>query len=58
MRLRLIELVGQLVREDGALDPEKVAFHRLEIETAVAEARAYSHATQEIVQWLIAMARS
>jgi len=57
-RPRLIDLVGQLVREDGSLDPDKAAFHRLEIEAAVAEAQAYSHSTKELVQWLMSLARS
>jgi hypothetical protein len=58
-RLRLIDLVGQVIREDGSLDQDKVAFHRLEIEAAIAEAQAYSHSTKELVQWLLmSLARS
>ena len=51
-RLRLLELAQGLVREDGTFDYEKAAFLSQELETAIAEARAYAQATGEAVRCL------
>ncbi len=58
VRLALIDLVWQVVREDGSTDPQQISFHSEELEKVIAEARAYSSATREAVRCLIEMARS
>jgi len=55
---RLLELTKQLVREDGSIDPHKVAFHQVELEEAIGEARAYYRSTQEAANCLIALLHS
>ena len=57
-RLRLIELAWKVVREDGSVDPEKLLFHRKELEECTAEAQAYTKATKEATQCLRNMVRS
>lgn len=52
LRLRLIELARRLAREDGSLDPERLAFHSKELNEAIAEAEAYREATREAVKCL------
>ncbi len=48
-RLRLIELAGELVGEDGQVDPVKAGFLDQEISQAIDEAEAYSQATRRVV---------
>jgi len=55
---RLLELTKQLVKEDGSIDPHKVAFHQIELEQAIGEARAYLKSTQEAVNCLMSLIRS
>ena len=55
---RLLQLARELVREDGSIDCEKVAFYRKEIEEAVAEAQEYAQATRKAVLCLKEIARS
>ena len=52
VRLRLIELAWKLVREDGSLDTDQLAFHHKELVEAIAEAEAYEKATMAAVQCL------
>lgn len=49
---RLLELVKKLLNDDGSIDPNKVAFHNLELEEAIGEARAYAESTHEAVKCL------
>ena len=58
VRLRLLELAWEVVKEDGSIDHERAAELALEVEQAIGEARAYSRATQEAVWALRQMARS
>ena len=55
---RLLELTKQLVKEDGSIDPHKVAFHQVELEEAIGEAKAYLKSTQEAVNWLMSLLHS
>lgn len=48
-RLRLIELAGEVVGEDGQVDPVKAGFLEQEISQACEEAEAYSQATRRVV---------
>ena len=57
-RLRLIEPAREVVREDGTLDSERLAFFSKELLEAIDEARAYARATKETVQCLKTLARS
>lgn len=57
-RLRLFQLAGKVLGEDGRIDPEKVAFHYKEITEALEEAKAYSNSTREALRCLIEMDRS
>ena len=57
-RLRILELCRELVREDGAIDGEKVAFYSKELTEATKEAEQYSRETQEAVRCLRELARS
>ena len=51
-KLRIFELVWEVVGEDGSLDPNKVAFYSEELEQAIEEARAYIEETGEAVRCL------
>ena len=51
--LRIIPLTWKLVREDGTLDNEKVAFYQKELEEALEEAQSYARATAEAIRCLI-----
>jgi len=57
-RLRLIALAWEVVNDEGAIDPDKVALHYKEISEAVDEAQAYSQATEKAVLCLNVLARS
>jgi hypothetical protein len=57
-RLRLIELAWQVVKEDGSLDVEKLAFYARELDEAIHEAESYSEITKEVVKCLRGLARS
>lgn len=50
--LRIIPLTWKLVREDGTLDNEKVAFYQKELEEALKEAESYAKATVEAIRCL------
>ena len=54
----LLELTKQLVGEDGSIDPCKVAFHQVELDEAIGEARAYYRSAREAANCLIALLRS
>jgi len=54
---RLLELVKKLLNEDGSIDPNKIAFHNLELEEAIGEARAYSSSAKEAVDCLMSLLR-
>jgi len=56
-RLRILGLCRKLVGEDGAIDPEKVAFYSKELVEATKEAGQYSNETQEAVRCLRELAR-
>jgi len=56
-RLRLFDLCRVLVREDGTIDGEKVAFYSSELTEATKEAEQYSRQTQEAVKCLKKLAR-
>ena len=45
--------VSQLMGADGQPDPEKIAFHYIELEKAISEAEAYVRQTREMVQCLL-----
>ena len=51
-RLRIIDLCYKLIGEDGAVDPEKVAFYSSELVEATKEAEQYSKETREAVRCL------
>jgi hypothetical protein len=57
-RLRLIELIAQVTKDDGSIDPEKVLFHAKELEECRQEANAYISATRKAVQCLMKLVRS
>jgi hypothetical protein len=57
-RLRILDLCRKVIREDGTIDAEKVAFNSLELEEAAKEAQSYSEGTQEAVRCLKELARS
>lgn len=50
--LRIIPLTWKLVREDGTLDNEKVAFYQKELEEALREVESYIKATAEAIRCL------
>lgn len=52
VHLELMDLTWKLTGEDGALDPQKVAFHYAEMEKAIGEAETYTRTTKEMVQCL------
>ena len=56
-RLRILELCGELIGEDGTVDGEKVAFYSSELIAATKEAEQYSRETQEAVRCLRPLAR-
>ena len=49
-RLGLLELVWEVVDENGELDPDQVIRLAAELEEAFQEARAYTHETER-VRW-------
>jgi PRTRC genetic system protein C len=51
-RLRVFELAGQVLNPAGELDFEAAADREPEINLAIAEVRAYAHATEQAVQAL------
>ena len=57
-RLRILELCNVLLREDGTVDPEKVAFYAKELLEATKEAEDYSETTHKAVRCLRELARS
>lgn len=57
-RLRLIDLAWEVVDDEGAIDPDKVALNYKEISEAVDEAQAYSQATEKAVVCLNVLAHS
>ena len=50
--LKLLEIARKTVKEDGEIDPEKVAFNMKEVEEAAGEAEEYAKETQEALSWL------
>lgn len=46
-RLYIFEVARKLVREDGSVDPDRVAFYAKELKQASEEARAYISETGE-----------
>ena len=58
VRLRLITLAWKVVQADGGLDADAIGLHMKELEEAISEAKAYSHATQELVACLIELVSS
>lgn len=56
-RLRILELCGKLVTEEGTIDGEKVAFYSRELTQATKEAEQYSRETQAAVGCLRPLAR-
>ncbi|MBI2836118.1 MAG: hypothetical protein HYX85_00290 [Chloroflexi bacterium] len=57
VRLQLLDMVRELVREDGQINPEKVSLHRKELDAAIAEAETYTEDTRKIVSCLRTLAR-
>jgi hypothetical protein len=57
VHLELLDLTWQLTGKDGALDPQKIAFHYTEMEKAIAEAESYTRSTKEMVQCLTRLVR-
>jgi hypothetical protein len=57
-RLRIFPFLSKVVGEDGAIDPEKVAFHYKELKEAIDEAEAYSTDTKRAVLCLKQMDHS
>ena len=49
-RLRLLELIWEVIDESGELDPDQVIRLAAELEEAFQEARGYTHET-EMVRW-------
>ena len=56
-RLRILELCHKVLREDGTVDPQKVAFYSKELIEATEEAEQYSKETKEAVRCLRELAR-
>jgi PRTRC genetic system protein C len=48
-RLRVLELVGELLDEDGELDLDAVGAHQAEVNLALAEAKAHARHTAQAV---------
>jgi hypothetical protein len=57
VHLELLDLTWQLTGKDGTLDPQKIAFHYIEVEKATAEAESYTRSTKEMVQCLTRLLR-
>ncbi len=57
-KLRLIALAREAVKEDGALDIEKLTFNMAELQTAIKEAQVYAEGTHKAVSCLITLNRS
>jgi hypothetical protein len=57
-RLRILELCHKVLKEDGTVDPQKVAFYSKELEEATEEAEQYSKETKEAARCLRELARS
>ena len=51
-RLRILDLSHKLVKKDGTVDSEKVAFYAKELLEATEEAEQYSKETKEAVRCL------
>ena len=58
VKLRLIDLTWQLIRESGGLDVDKVVSMSREIEDAAEEAKAYAEGTRVAVSCLRNLALS
>jgi hypothetical protein len=56
-RLRILELCGELIGEEGTVDGEKVAFYSHELIEATKEAEQYSRETQAAVRCLRELGR-
>jgi len=56
--LRLIALAREAVKDNGALDIEKLTFNMAELQTAIGEARAYAESTRKAVSCLVKLNRS
>jgi hypothetical protein len=56
-RLRILELCGKLLTEEGTVDGEKVAFYSRELMEATKEAEQYSRETQAAVRCLRELGR-
>jgi hypothetical protein len=57
VRLRILELCRKLLKKNGDVDPEKVAFYSTELLEATKEAEQYSRETQEAVRCLRELGR-
>lgn len=57
VHLELLGLTWKLTGEDGALDPQKISFHYIEMEKAIGEAETYARGTKEMVQCLTRLLR-
>jgi hypothetical protein len=57
-RLRILSLCQKLIKEDGTIDREKVAFNYVELGEAAKEAQDYSRGTHEAVICLKKLAHS
>jgi hypothetical protein len=56
--LRLIALAREAVKEDGALDVDKLTFNMAELQSAIKEAQVYAESTRKAVSCLIKLNRS
>jgi len=57
-KLRLIALAREAVKDDGALDVEKLTFNMVELQSAIKEAQVYAEGTRKAVSCLIRLNRS
>ena len=58
VRLRIIDLAREAVKEDGSLDSEMLAFQGVEIKEAIAQAEEYARETAEALRCLRVMGLS
>jgi len=58
VRLRLIDLAWQVVKDDGSLDADQLLMMAKELQEATDEARAYAESTRKAVSCLKSMGRS
>lgn len=56
-RLALLDLVWELVGDNGEIDPEKAVFHAEELQLAIQEAQAARHENHKLMEELVRWCR-